>query len=150
MTGELVIGRVEAGDLGSVRILAKARLREGYTIELFQHLFESQPGCFLTAKEDDELMGFLVGVPVNGTSLRILMIAVKSTMTRRGIGSMLMGSAERYAFLRKMTSIVLEVGIGNKDAIGFYNHLGYQMTELITEYYKDRSDAFKMRKYLSM
>lgn len=145
-----MIGRVEASDLRSVSILANSRLRENYSIELFQHLYEDQPGCFLTAKEDNELLGFLVGVPVNGTSLRILMIAVKSTRTRHGIGAMLMGSAETYASIRKMNSIVLEVGTGNEDAIGFYNHLGYRMTGLIPEYYKDRSDAFVMRKFISM
>jgi len=150
LTDELQIARVDAQDLEKVRKLASSRLREDYTLELFQHLYENQPGCFLTAKMGNSLIGFVVGVPMDGSTLRILMLAVRSSSSRKGIGSLLLTSAEAYASHRKMSSIVLEVGTNNDEGIKFYNKLGYRITGLIPEYYNDRTDAFVMRKFISM
>ncbi|MBN1390915.1 MAG: GNAT family N-acetyltransferase [Candidatus Thermoplasmatota archaeon] len=150
MTGTLIIRRVEATDLEPLTRMANSRLREDYSIELLSHLYENQSGCFLTALDDDGLIGFIVGVPMGGSSLRILMLAVKRSRTRQGVGSELMRSAEAYASLRKMSSVVLEVGTRNDEALGFYKNLGYSITALIPEYYRDRSDAFVMRKFISM
>ncbi|MGA1793319.1 MAG: GNAT family N-acetyltransferase [Thermoplasmatota archaeon] len=150
MTAELQIARVDAHDLEAIRKLASSRLREDYTLELFQHLYENQSGCFLTAKESGSLLGFLVGVPLNGSTLRILMLAVRAPSSRKGVGSLLMGSAEAYASHRKMSSVMLEVGTNNEEGIKFYTKLGYRITGLIPEYYNDRTDAFVMRKFISM
>ncbi|MGA1819819.1 MAG: GNAT family N-acetyltransferase [Thermoplasmatota archaeon] len=150
MTDELQIARVEAGDLEAVRRLASSRLREDYTLELFQHLYENQSGCFLTAKAGTSLIGFIVGVPMDGSTLRILMLAVRTSWSKKGVGSMLMGSAEAYASHRKMSSVLLEVGTNNDEGIRFYTKLGYRITGLISEYYNDRTDAFVMRKFISM
>ena len=150
MNEGLQIARVEAHDLEALRKLASSRLREDYTLELFQHLYENQPGCFLTAKVEGSLIGFIVGVPLDGSTLRILMLAVKRSASRKGVGSLLLGSAEAYASHRKMSSVMLEVGTANDEGINFYTKLGYRLSGLIPEYYNDRSDAFVMRKFLSM
>lgn len=150
MEGSIRISRVEAADLEHIRQLANSRLREEYNLELFQHFFENQPGCFLTAKEEGSIVGFILGIPMDETSLRILMLVVSRSRERNGIGTSLISSAEAYASSRKMMSLVLEVGTENKAALGFYNKLGFRIAKMISEYYNDRSDAFVMRKYLTM
>jgi ribosomal protein S18 acetylase RimI-like enzyme len=150
MVGSVQVARVVAGDLEIIMKMANSRLREDYTLELFQHFFETQGGCFLAAKEGNEMLGFLLAVPMNNSSLRVLMLVVKGSRVRNGIGTSLMSSAETYAMSRKMTSIMLEVGIMNEIAVEFYKNLGYGITGMIPEYYNDKSDAFVMRKYLPM
>jgi ribosomal-protein-alanine N-acetyltransferase len=150
MEGSVQIGRVEPGDLESIRKLANSRLKEEYTIELIQHFFETQSGCFLTAKDDKNIVGFILGIPMDESSLRILMLVVERPKERSGIGTKLMSYAEAYASSRKMMSLVLEVGTENKAAIEFYNNLGFKITKMISEYYNDKSDAFVMRKFLTM
>lgn len=144
------VGRVEAADLYAIRTMANSRLREEYSIELFQHFFETQGGCFLAARDNDVVHGFLLAVPMDGSALRVLMLAVNGSEVRKGIGSELMASAEAYASSRKMSSVVLEVGSGNDIAVKFYKRIGYGITGMIPEYYNDRTDAFVMRKFLSM
>jgi ribosomal protein S18 acetylase RimI-like enzyme len=142
--------RVEAADLETLMIMANSRLREDYSIELFQHFFETQGGCFFNAKDDDRSFGFILGVPMDSSSLRILMLVVEETNVRKGIGSMLLRAAEAYACSRKMTSLVLEVGTLNEVAIEFYKKHGFTITGVIPEYYNDKTDAFVMRKFLPM
>jgi len=147
---EFEIGRVEARDLELVRNLANSRLRETYSLELFQHFYENHPACFLVARGEEGVVGFIICIPLDELRLRVLMLAVKGTKVRNGVGSALMSSAESYASSRMMNSVVLEVGSGNTRAIGFYTYLGYRITGMIPEYYEDRSDAFVMRKFLPM
>jgi ribosomal protein S18 acetylase RimI-like enzyme len=150
MVGSVKVARVEAGDLELLMKMANTRLREEYTLELFQHFFETQGGCFLTAKDGDEVVGFVLAVPMDNSSLRVLMLVVKGSKVRNGIGSALMSSAEVYASSRKMSSMLLEVGTNNEVALEFYKNLGYGIMGMIPEYYNDKTDAFVMRKYLPM
>jgi len=150
MEGVLEITRVEAGDLETIRIMANRRLMEEYTLELFQHFYENQPGCFLTAKHEGSIVGFILAVPMEVTSLRILMLVVRGSRERNGIGTSMMSSAEAYASSRKMMSLVLEVGTKNEAAIEFYTKQGFKISGMIPEYYNDRSDAFVMKKFLTM
>ena len=150
MEGSIQIGRIESGDLESIRRLANHRLREEYTVELFQHFYETQSGCFLTAKDGSSVAGFILAVPLEETSLRVLMLVVNRSRERNGIGTSLMASAEAYASSRKMMSLVLEVGTKNEVAIEFYNKLGYKITTMIPEYYNDKTDALVMKKFLTM
>jgi ribosomal protein S18 acetylase RimI-like enzyme len=142
------IHRIEAMQLEDARNLANRRLRETYSAELFQHFFEDFRSCFLAASHDGDLAGFILGVPLDSSTLRILMLAVDENLTRRGIGCLLLTSAESYASTRKMTSVSLEVGTGNESAIHFYQKTGFSITGMLPQYYEDRSDAFVMRKTL--
>jgi ribosomal protein S18 acetylase RimI-like enzyme len=142
------IGRVEAHDLEIVRNLASSRLRESYSLDLFQHFYEHYPSCFFVARSQEGVIGFIIGIPMDELKLRVLMLAVKRSKVRNGVGTALMSSAETYASTRMMNSVVLEVGSKNGRAIEFYTKLGYKITGMIPEYYEDKSDAFVMRKFL--
>lgn len=150
MVEPIQISRIEAGDLEPVRQLANQRLREKYNIELFQHFYETRPGCFLTAKEDGRVSGFILAIPMEEVSLRILMLVVSKSRERNGIGTSLMASAEAYASSRKMMTLVLEVGTVNESAIDFYSKIGFKITGMIPEYYNDKTNAFVMKKFLTM
>jgi ribosomal protein S18 acetylase RimI-like enzyme len=150
MDGPIQVGRVEAVDLEFIMNMANSRLGEEYTIELFQHFFEIYGGCFLSAKDDDGILAFILAVPLDVSTLRVLMLAVLSSKERLGIGSTLVRAAEVYAASRKITSMVLEVGTKNEVALEFYKKLGFGITGMIEEYYNDKSDAYVMRKFLPM
>ncbi|MFO8051155.1 MAG: GNAT family N-acetyltransferase [Thermoplasmatota archaeon] len=146
--GGCTIERIDSDQLESVRSLANVRLREDYSKELFSHFFENFRGCFLVALEKDEVVGFLLAVPRDETALRILMLAVDENHLGKGIAKKLMKTAEGYASSRKMGSLVLEVGTDNTQAVGFYNRIGFRVVGILQEYYKDRTDAFIMKKIL--
>lgn len=145
---DINISRIGPHQVEEARRLANRRLRETYSTELFLHFFENFRSCFLVASHDGKVAGFILGVPLEGVTLRILMLAVDEEYLMMGIGSSLMASAEAYAASRKMNSISLEVGVNNEDAINFYKRLGFAVTGMLSHYYEDRSDALVMRKAL--
>jgi ribosomal-protein-alanine N-acetyltransferase len=146
----LIIRRVEGRDLERIRDLADTRLNEEYSEELFNHFFERYPQCFLVAENGKTVMGFVLGIPLDAKTMRILMLAVDENHTRMGIGSALMDASMKYARDRMMTTMVLEVGSMNKKAFDFYLKKGFKMTGVLTKYYKDRTDAFVMKRFLEM
>ncbi|MGA1822233.1 MAG: ribosomal protein S18-alanine N-acetyltransferase [Thermoplasmatota archaeon] len=147
---DMNIRRIRQSDLDRVRTLANQMLRETYTEELMGHLFERFQHCFLVAASDEDICGFILGVPLDNLTLRILMIAVEKKYQRKGIGTNLLMAARRYAALRKMNSITLEVGIDNEGAQKFYQTQGFSITGLLENYYQDKTDAYVMRSYLVM
>lgn len=143
-----IIERISIPYLEQVRKMANRSLRETYTEELFSHFFENFRGCFLVSLVEGELVGFLLAVPKDETSLRVLMLVVEERYQRMGLGRDMIEAAEGYASSRKMGSIVLEVGTENHEAVGFYNRMGFKIVGILSEYYEDRTDAFIMRKIL--
>ncbi|MEA3558470.1 MAG: GNAT family N-acetyltransferase [Candidatus Thermoplasmatota archaeon] len=142
------IERIASHQLEQVRSMANKRLQENYTRELVDHFFENLNGCFLVAMEGEQLLGFIVAVPKDETSLRVLMLVVEEGYEGRGVGRKLMSAAEGYASSRKMGSIALEVGTSNEKAVVFYTRIGFRITGILDNYYEDRSDAFIMKKIL--
>ena len=142
------IERISSHQLEQIRSMANRRLQENYTKELFNHFFENLRGCFLVALDGGKIRGFIVAVPKDETSLRVLMLVVDEGYEGRGAGKELMSAAEGYASSRKMGSITLEVGASNEKAVAFYTRIGFRIVGILKEYYEDRSDAFFMRKML--
>ncbi len=146
----IAIRRVEGKDISRIKTIADSRLREEYSFDLFNFFFEKHPECFLVANVGNDIIGFIVGVPLDNTTLRIMMLAVSMEFNMKGIGSSLLEASLNYAKGRMMTSIVLEVGTENSDAFDFYSKRGFKVTGLLPKYYKDKSDAFVMKKYIVM
>jgi ribosomal-protein-alanine acetyltransferase len=142
--------RVEGKDISAVKGIADSRLHEEYSADLFKFFFEKHPDCFLVAEGEDGIEGFIVCVPVDGHTLRILMLAVKIDKQMKGIGSTLLEAALNHARGRMMTSVVLEVGTSNTEAIDFYYRKGFKVTGILPKYYRDRSDAYMMKRYIVM
>ncbi len=149
MRTEYEIRRVEAGDLIHVVSIADAELREEYDSKLFSHFYEGFRGGFLVADDGERIRGFILGVPMDNTKLRILMLAVRGEFSRMGIGTSLLESCKQYARLRGMGSMVLEVREGNSSAISFYTRSGFREVGLLDGFYDDGGRALVMKHYLS-
>lgn len=148
--GDINIRRIRQSDLKRIRTLANRMLRETYSEELIGHLFERFQHCFLVAASDEDIYGFVLGVPLDNLTLRILMLAVDKNSQRMGIGTNLLIAAKKYATLRRMNSLTLEVGVDNNAAQEFYMSGGFSITGLLENYYQDKTDAYVMKSYLLM
>lgn len=144
------VRRVQARDLDAVNGIANRVLRESYSTDLFTHLFERSNGSFFVAEEGGAVWGFALAVPMTQRSMRLLMLAVRPDMQSKGIGKRLLDTCKEQARSRMMTDMVLEVGVDNKGAIEFYGRNGFTVTQTITEYYNDRSDAYVMKCFLQL
>lgn len=136
-------------DLQSIKTITDVRLREEYSLDLISYFIEKHSACFHVAEVDDEVVGFIIGVPMDNKTLRILLLAVVKEFSGAGIGSTLFEKCVEYAKLRMMTTLNLEVNIENESAYEFYRKRGFKVTGILPKYYKDKSDAYVMKKFIS-
>ncbi|PSP55546.1 GNAT family N-acetyltransferase [Halobacteriales archaeon QS_1_67_19] len=90
----------------------------------------------LVAGEDGRLMGF-AAVRRDGY---ILFLAVDPEFRGEGVGKRLVG---RVAENRD--SVTCHARASNENALGFYEHLGFEVERRIDNYYEDGGDAFYLK-----
>lgn len=145
-----MIRKVRSRDLQSIKRISDIRLREDYTLELLSYFIEKHSECFHVAEVDSEVVGFVIGVPLDNRTLRILMLAVLEEYSRSGIGTSLFEKCIEHARVRMMTALNLEVSTVNEEAFEFYRNRGFKVTGILPGYYKDRTDAYVMKRFIVM
>ncbi len=79
----------------------------------------------------------------------LLLLAVRPSIARRGVGSALVDWLERSARVAGVSRISLEARFGNVAARNFYARLGYVQSQLLPGYYGGREASVRMAKNLS-
>lgn len=107
------------------------------------------PGVWLTlARADEEVLGFGLARLV-ADEAELLLLAVKSSAQRRGIGRVLLEHFEDEAVARGATRLHLEVREGNH-ALRLYELAGFSLVGRRRDYYcgqqRDRYDALTLAK----
>ncbi len=148
METDYVLRKVEAGDLERICRIANDRLREDYHQDFFIHFYMYLREAFLVVTASNEVVGFILTVPHDRRTMRVLLLAVDGEWANRGIGISLISGAKRYAKARMMSKLRLEVGVDNRTAISFYSKNGFQITGTFDGFYSDGTDAYVMTCYL--
>ena len=144
----LQIRSVQATDIFSVITLAYDTLPERYNPSIFTQLYESFPDGFLVAKNNNTIIGFLIGIKTTTNTARILMLCVDEKNRKQGIGSALL---KQFLLLMKnhqIRQVELEVRTTNKGALDFYLKQGFIIQEKLCQFYQNGEDAFNMKKEL--
>lgn len=94
------------------------------------------------------IAGFIVSVSRNVHG-HIVTIDVLETYRRGGVGSALLGCAERKMAQRGIKEVWLETATNNEPAIAFWKKRGYRSHGRLPGYYPDGLDAFAMSKTLA-
>ena len=76
-------------------------------------------------------------------------LSVDPNYKRRGLGKKLIYHIFKECKKEKIKRIFLEVSIKNKEAISFYDYLGFATIGIRKKYYKDGSDALLKEKMLN-
>jgi len=71
----------------------------------------------------------------------LLLLAVRASHRRRGIGSALVAWLEASALTAGIGVVRLEARTGNWGALAFYRRLGYKEVEVIHGYYRGKEDC---------
>jgi len=113
-------------------------VEEAFTKKQIALLLTDYNSISLTARENGEIVGFIIGMiypdekAVNG---HILTIDVSLSHRRRGIGQMLLQEMESIFTQKGVQACLLEVRVGNVAAIGLYHKLGYEEIGRLENYY---------------
>ncbi len=77
-------------------------------------------------------------------TLRIYSIAVSGEYQNQGIGELLVNHAKEYASRNNYDRIMLEAGANNNKLIDWYKTRGFQVINVLKDYYSAGEDAVKM------
>jgi ribosomal-protein-alanine N-acetyltransferase len=121
--------------------------KEAFPKEYFLELSKKWPEGFLVAKLDGEIVGYAIGEKNKDSGL-IISVAVKKEWRRRGIGRKLMEKLLENFKKGGIKIVFLHVREENKEAINFYQALGFKIRELVENYYSNGEDAYLMEKSL--
>lgn len=143
-----LIRRLKKDDLEKVQDIADISLKEEYNRELFITIKELWDDGFLVYEMNGEVTGFICGIILDSESVRVLMLAVHPLYRNRGIGSELLQRFTEVSSSIGANKILLEVRVGSKNVIQFYQKRGFQIVELLEDFYTNGEDGYQMVRYL--
>ena len=124
-----------------------ARSAEESAKEGFFTFLTRDDAMFLVVEEKEKILGYcgLLMVLDEGD---ITNVAVRRDRQKEGIGAFLMQSLIRLAAEREVTTIHLEVRVGNETAIRLYERMGFTGDGIRKAYYSDPvEDALLMTRH---
>lgn len=136
------------GDLDTIYALDQRLFPPGICFDkemFFYHLIDPA-STILIAEENDFTGGFLIFQHRSSKAGAIVTIDIVPELQSMGIGSKLMGVANRLAERSGLWWIVLQVSTENLVARRFYEKRGYAVTRLLKGYYQGREDAWEMKR----
>jgi ribosomal-protein-alanine N-acetyltransferase len=146
--GHVTIRRALFSDFDKIVEVEASSFKRPYPPTLLFSLLRLHGDMFYVALADGETVGYVVGAKRRDGSGHVISIAVRPEWRRRGIGTKLMEALLDAFKKRGLRKAVLEVAVSNREAIAFYERLGFKATALLKGYYPWGEDAYFMTKEL--
>lgn len=143
-----IIRQFRDDDLDTVVRIANSSMTEYYTRNLILEISREWPNAFLVCTVKGRIVGFITGSKYTRTEARILLLAVEEGFRNSGYGSALMREFLSVCKENEMMSVRLEVKTDNESAIRFYRGFKFVITNTLSNYYSDSSDAYLMWRLL--
>ncbi len=103
----------------------------------------------LVADTGTRIAGYIVTMDVDRVTGKIISFAVRKEYRRMGIGKLLLRSAIERLKSRGKKKITLEVRVSNVYAQSLYKKFGFQIIDVIPNYYSDGEDAYLMALHIT-
>lgn len=143
----MILREMLIDDLEQVMEIERELFHVPWTREGFFTFLTREDAMFLVVEEKGQILGYcgLLMVLDEGD---ITNVAVRRDRQKEGIGNFLMESLVRLAAERGVTTIHLEVRVGNDRAIRLYERNGFTRDGIRKGYYSDPTeDALLMTRY---
>lgn len=115
----------------------------------FKWMITKAKALLLVAEQEQFIVGYVLLLYHQGTSLgRVYSLAIATDQRRTGLAIQLMNIAEQKALEDGRSFLRLEVRPDNSSAIRLYEKLGYDVFDVVSDYYEDHADALRMMKVL--
>ncbi len=141
-------------DLQAIHMIENMVYPTPWTLNFFRVMFHMNPGLFLVAISNDEIIGYAVGeiekmgkVSSPKKAGHVMNIAVRDDFQGKGVGTMLLDELEKRFKDNGADIAYLEVRESNKRAQQVYRNRGYTYVRTAEDYYGDE-DGFIMTKSL--
>jgi len=121
--------------------------KHAWTLTQVKEELSGSRRLYIGAIDGEKVVGY-AGIAANGESADIHNVAVQSGYRRQGIARRLIARLERWAQDQGANSALLEMRVGNDEALPLYQSLGYQEIARRRDYYSSGVDAIVMKKDL--
>jgi len=142
----MLIRKFKPVDIFSVMRLINETFLENYEPALLMDFHSSWNEGFIVAEENNDVVGFILGISPAPNQARILILAADEKYRRMGTGSMLLSAFTQACIVKGVRLITLEVRTTNDAAIRFYGKFGFSIVHMIPDYYKDGENGYIMHK----
>jgi len=123
------------------------RKGDNYSKYTFVYLLnEPRSISYRMVAENGELVAFAFLMSNDNGSAHITTIGVAPEHRRRGVAARLLEHIEQAAKAREITTLALEVRVGNSAAQNLYHRFGFNVVQRINKYYNNGEDCFLMMK----
>jgi ribosomal-protein-alanine N-acetyltransferase len=142
--------KATAADIPAIVAIECESFVDPWNEETFRQALECWAETFFVAVVGGEVAGFIVGgIEDTGEAVygHICNFAVAEKFRHRGIGRLLVRSAEQQFAIVLAEGVQLEVRVSNTTAQRFYRKQGYQPVFTVARYYSNGEDAIVMMKW---
>ncbi len=122
--------------------------KEAWTMAQFKEEFASKDRMYVVGESGGELIAYAGVVNLAGTA-DVLTLTVTDEHRRKGIGRELLRRLIDWSRTQKCEAIMLEVRVGNEEAIPLYESFGFIEISRRKDYYGPGKTAIVMRKELT-
>ena len=141
MQQKITIKSMTREDVLKVHQVEVACFATPWSLESFEDIFSYKENYYLTAWDEDEIVGFIGLMAVCGEG-DITNVAVLPSYRKQGIGDGLVAAMMGLAKEKNITKIMLEVRASNEAAIHLYEKYGFEFLCVRKKYYqKPTEDA---------
>jgi ribosomal-protein-alanine N-acetyltransferase len=130
---------VKEGDLDQIQKIEEESFLHPFSKKQFIQLYANYNKIFFVAEKGKEILGYIIGIR-GFRKITVASVAVKEEFRRKGIADKLIRYLIKMARAMVKT-LELQVRIGNKPAIFFYEGVGFTCKSILHEYYPDKEDA---------
>lgn len=99
---------------------------------------------FLVTKEDEEVIGYIIGYLRDNDEGHIMSVAIDPDYRGKGIGTKLIREDMERLKEKGADRIGLEVRVSNNKAIKLYEGMNFHKTKRVKDYYQNGEDAWYM------
>jgi ribosomal-protein-alanine N-acetyltransferase len=110
----------------------------------FQAYLEHPNRLVRVAEKSGQLIGFILALVQNDSSVHMITLDVLPEFRRQGAGILLMNAVHEEMAKHGITTAILEVSCNNLPAQKLYKKLGYKNIGILPGYYCGKEDAYCM------
>ena len=151
MIRDLTLRLAGRADAPAIARLSRDRIERGLgwswtAPRVLRSILDAQTNV-VVAREAAQMLGFGI-MKYRDDDAHLLLLAVRSTSCRRGVGTALVAWLERSAAVAGIGQVVLEARSSNDVARAFYRRLGYREMQTLPGYYQGHEAGVRLAKDL--
>jgi ribosomal-protein-alanine N-acetyltransferase len=140
-----VLRRCQALDVEGIYEVETKSFRpdDVYSVELLRFLCSYCGDHSYVYVADGKIIGYIITC-IEGNAAHVISIATDPQYRRRGVGKSLLCTALSLLAKGEVQEVFLEVRVTNETALSLYRAAGFELTEVLKNYYSDGEDGYRL------